>query len=86
MVEFIKLYAFFCVVTAICAQYEIMWPVVADIKEQFPDHLVAMNSFTMKLVMFGISLVTAPYLIFPCLMPALGERLRYKLFVALLED
>lgn len=79
------IYIFFCVVTALTAHYEIVGPVLSDIKENHPTSIA--NAYWLNsIICFIGNIVIAPATFICCIIPSWGEEVRRGLKTGLLAE
>lgn len=79
----ILLYVLFALTTGIVALYELVIPVMWELAILEPEDVVVKAKYTSYITFFIMSVLTAPILIFPCIIPSIGDRFRYALLEAL---
>jgi hypothetical protein len=82
--EVIGWYTLFAVTTSFAALYELIHPVMFELSIHSPKDVMVEHKFLSYFVFFGFSLVIAPLIIIPVLVPSLGEQVRNKLLSTLL--
>ena len=76
-------YLLFAVTTAVVVIYELVWPVMQQIRLTHSELSVARQWKLTVAVFFVMSLAVAPLLLIPCLWPSKGERFRNTLYNSL---
>lgn len=76
-------YLLFAVTTAAVALYELIWPVMQQIRLTHSELSVARQWKLTVTVFFVMSFAVAPFLIIPCLWPSKGESFRKTLYASL---
>lgn len=76
-------YLLFAVTTAVVVIYELVWPVIQQIRITHSELNVAKQWKLMLTVFFLMSFAVAPLLLIPCLWPSKGERFRKTLYASL---
>lgn len=83
MGELVVLYCVFAITTGLVANYELVSPVFAELSEISPEHNMLEYRWISYLVFTIINVVMAPAVIFPCLIPTLGNHFKLSLLDAL---
>ena len=81
-----EVYLLFAVTTAVVSLYELIWPVMQQIRLTHSELNVSQYWKITVTVFFLMSLAVAPLLIVPCLWPSKGERFRSTLYTSLQND
>lgn len=79
----IEVYLIFAFTTAVVAIYELVWPVMQQIRLTHNELSVARQWKLTVSVFFVMSFAVAPFLIIPCLWPSKGESFRKTLYDSL---
>lgn len=79
----IEFYILFALTTAVVVIYELVWPVIQQIRLTHSELNVARQWKLTLTVFFVMSFAVAPLLIIPCLWPSKGERFRNTLYTSL---
>lgn len=79
----IEFYLLFALTTAVVVIYELVWPVIQQIRLTHGELSVARQWKLTVVVFFVMSLAVAPLLLIPCLWPSKGERFRNTLYTSL---
>ena len=82
----ITAYLLFALTTAICAFYELIYPVILSLDNKSKTSIVSTQPVTTYVVLFVLSFVFAPVLLLPCLIPGMGDTFRDVLEVSLGEE
>lgn len=81
--ELIYLYGLFALTTAICAHYELVSPVLKELAALSPGDTLVQNKALTHVTMFCLSLLFAPVIILPSLIPSAGNYFRESLLTSL---
>lgn len=76
-------YILFAFTTAVVSIYELVWPVIQQIRITHSELNVARQWKLTVSVFFVMSFAVAPLLLIPCLWPSKGERFRRTLYTSL---
>ena len=79
----IELYLLFAITTALVALYELVWPVIQQLRLTHSELTVVTHLKITVCVFFVMSFAMAPLLLIPCLWPSKGEKFRSTLYVSL---
>lgn len=79
----IEVYIIFALTTAVVVIYELVWPVIQQIRLTHSELNVARQWKLAVAVFFVMSFAVAPLVIIPCLWPSKGERFRKTLYNSL---
>jgi hypothetical protein len=82
--EVITAYGLFALTTAIAAHYELINPVLKELSLREPDDNLALNPIITHIVAFLLSLLVAPFIVIPTLIPSAGETFRHTLITSLI--
>ena len=80
--SFILLYCLFALATAICAVYELLYPVL---QRRAKEKLEISSKYIIYLVFFLLTVATAPLIFFSCIIPSMGDTFRKFLYIGLFE-
>ena len=78
--SFIFVYSLFAVATAICAVYEILYPVM-NLRLSEGHEIKGM--YMMYITFFVITIIVAPLVFFSCIIPSMGDRFKMSLYTGL---
>ncbi len=81
--EVIYLYGLFALTTAFCAHYELIMPVMRELSVLSPEDNLVQNKWITHTTMFLMSILFAPVIIIPSLVPSAGEWFRESLLTGL---
>lgn len=81
--ELTTAYILFALTTAVVAIYELIWPVMQQIRITHSELNVAKQWKLTVGVFFIMSFAVAPLILIPCLWPSKGERFRKTLYASL---
>lgn len=76
-------YLIFAFTTAVVTIYELIWPVMQQIRLTHKELSVSQHWRLTVSVFFVMSFAMAPFLLIPCLWPSKGERFRKTLYESL---
>jgi hypothetical protein len=76
-------YLLFALTTAIAAHYELIAPVMREFALRNPEDNLVKHKWLSHGVMFLVGILVAPVLIFPTLIPSVGEAFRSVLVESL---
>lgn len=79
----IEVYIIFAITTALATIYELILPVLRQLKTTNPELIVVKNWKLTVFSFFIMSLVIAPLVLIPCLWPSRGEEFRKTLYTQL---
>lgn len=79
----IEYYVLFAVTTAVVSIYELVWPVLQQLRLTHSELNVVTHVKITVFVFFVMSVAMAPFLLIPCLWPSKGERFRNTLYTSL---
>lgn len=79
----IEAYLLFAVTTAVVSIYELVWPVLQQLRLTHSELNVVTHIKITVFVFFVMSAAMAPFLLIPCLWPSKGERFRSTLYTSL---
>ena len=82
----ITAYLLFALTTAICAFYELLYPVILALRSKSNTSIVSTQPVTAYTVLFVLGFVFAPILLLPCLIPSMGDIFRNALEESLGKD
>ena len=78
-------YILFALTTALVSLYEIVHPVLQELSILEPNSILLENKMLSYITFTFMGTLFAPILIFPCIVPKLGEQFRTALVAALQE-
>lgn len=81
--ELMYAYLLFALTTAVVAIYELIWPVMQQIRLTHSELNVAKQWKLTVTVFFVMSFMVAPLVLIPCLWPSKGESFRKTLYTSL---
>lgn len=81
--ELTTAYVLFALTTAVVAIYELIWPVMSQIRLTHSELNVAKQWKLTVGVFFVMCFMVAPLVLIPCLWPSKGERFRNTLYTSL---
>lgn len=79
-------YILFVLATTIASMYELFLPVLTSLKITHPDLKVLEYKGITLMTFACITLVTAPLMLLPCIVPSMGERFRKSLWETLISE
>jgi hypothetical protein len=82
--EVIYAYGLFALTTAIAAHYELIVPVLREVSAREPDDCLSLNPILTHLVAFILSLLLAPCVLVPTLVPSAGDTFKNTLITSLI--
>ena len=69
--------------TSIASVYELIKPVLNELEVSHPDDMMIQNKLLTYFVFILAGLIFAPFLLFPCLIPTMGEKFRTQLLTSI---
>ena len=81
--DVIWMYGLFALTTAICAHYELIAPVMRELEVLAPEDDLVQSKWISHITMFLMSILFAPVVIVPALVPSAGNWFREALLVGL---
>lgn len=79
-------YGLFCLTTALAALYELFLPSVREVSTINPEGNIAQHKILTLFSLTIFSIMWAPLVFFPCVIPTYGERFRKALVNGLLSS
>lgn len=79
-------YILFALATTIAALYEIFVPVLSSLSLTHAELQVIQHKWITLATFTCITLVAAPLLLLPCIVPSMGERFRKSLWETLVKE
>lgn len=82
----ITAYLLFALTTAICAFYELLYPVIASLRSKSETSIASTSPLLTSVTLFMLGFVFAPMMLLPCIVPSMGDTFRDVLEVSLGEE
>jgi|LakMenEpi03Aug12_release.lakeMendotaPanAssembly.Ray.scaffolds.fasta_scaffold127660_3 hypothetical protein len=79
-------YILFALATTIAALYELFIPVINSLSLTHPEIQVIQHKWITLATFTCITLVVAPMMLLPCIVPSMGERFRKSLWETLVQE
>lgn len=81
----ITAYALFALTTAICAFYELLYPVILALRSKSDSTIATKQPILTYITLFCLGFIFAPIMLLPCIIPSMGTIFRDALETSLSE-